>query len=81
MFGKLSILGNYLITSLNIYVVRRYPSNKLPLFSMVFSYYILYRIANNQMNKKRAYYLQTLRGNEDWGDSCPKARRINKCLK
>jgi len=58
MLGKLSIMFSF-ISSLKIYFIRRYPSNKLPLSGMAFSSALLSFIAyraclNSRIKKLRA---------------------------
>ncbi len=57
MFGKLSSLLSYWKV-LEVYTLKRFPSNKLPVFGMVFTYLTLYYTLHKQIRDGRTSTLK-----------------------
>ena len=60
MFGKLASLVSYWKV-LEVYTLKRFPSNKLPLFGMVFTYLSLYYILYRQNRDSKTIMLKSQR--------------------
>ena len=60
MFGKLASLVSYWKV-LEVYTLKRFPSNKLPLFGMVFTYLSLYYILHRQNRDSKTAMLKSQR--------------------
>jgi hypothetical protein len=60
MFGKLASLVSYWKV-LEVYTLKRFPSNKLPVFGMVFTYLSLYYFIHRQYRDNKTLMLKQQR--------------------
>ncbi len=60
MFGKLSSFVSYWKV-LEVYTLKRFPSNKLPVFGMVFTYLSLYYFVHRQYRDNVTHMLKQKR--------------------
>lgn len=81
MLGKTSSLISY-IKNLEVYVIKRYPSNKLPMFGIIFTYLTAFYILNRMSLTMKINYLKNMRLAKD-GKSCCACpcwtKKITKC--
>lgn len=74
MFGKLSCIVSYM-KIWDVYIVKRFPSNKLSIWGMILSYSIIAYMFNRIILNHRMNSLQRLRkmNRDDW-KKCPISR-------
>ncbi len=71
MFGKLSALVSYM-KIWDVYIIKRFPSNKLSIWGMILSYSMIAYMINRSLISHRTNSLRRLRKNSsDESEQCP----------